>query len=82
MIVNNYLKESGYDFQNYKHNGHTLAYYWVKYMRRAPPREIYCSPMTENLASLWKELFSVSPPKEMTDMVAWRQYMYSGENDW
>ena len=71
--VIDYLKDHKdvFDFRDYKHNGHTLAYHWVKFVREEPPYELYCSPMTENLASLWRQLFSVPPPEEMTNIKRW-----------
>lgn len=55
-------------------NNHTIAYYYIKKFREEPQLDFYPSPMTENLGGLWRSLFSVESPMEMTNLRYW-EYM-------
>ena len=68
------------DYKEYKYKDHTLAYYWVKYIRDEPFYDIYVSPLVENLGSLWKSMFSVPPPREMTDIKFYKYMMKNHGN--
>lgn len=84
-INKDYIKQYIYNYKSlidyYSHkfnNEHSLAYYWVNYIHEEPFYEIYSSPQVDNIAKLWKSLFSTQPPKEMTDI---KYYNYMMKNN-
>lgn len=73
-----YKFKSIINYYSYTFNNHTLGYYWVKYIHSDPIYEIYPSPLIDNLASVWRTISSIQPPKEMTDI---KYYNYMIKNN-
>ena len=56
------------DYYVFLYDNHTIGYYWVKYVHEEPFYDIYPSPLIDDLATVWKQHYSIPPPKEMTDL--------------
>lgn len=67
------------DYYVFMYENHTIGYYWVKYVHDEPFYTIYPSPLIDNLAVVWKQHYSVPPPKEMVDIKFYNYMMkYNG----
>ena len=67
------------DYYVFMYENHTIGYYWVKYVHDEPFYAIYPSPLIDNLATVWKQHYSIPPPKEMTDIKFYNYMMkYNG----